>query len=173
MNNSGNLVANMERIKSKIAQNNINLGKPLSLAAIEKFETQHSIILPEDYRQFLLEISNGGDGPPEYRLKVLAETVTEEMQPLQPFPLSNYWVWDDVDDVDEELFDSVYRCGHLYLGTEGCGIDWILIVNSAARGKVWQRSDEGIVPCTPARSFISWYEYWLDGGENWFDGQEQ
>lgn len=71
--------------------------------------------LCEDYRQFLLKVGNGGDGPPEYGLKVLAETVIEEMQPLQPFPLSNSWVWENEDDVDEELFNLVYRCGHLYL----------------------------------------------------------
>lgn len=45
MNNSGDLVARMERIKSKIAQSNIHLGSPLLVADIKNFETQHNITL--------------------------------------------------------------------------------------------------------------------------------
>ncbi|MCP4198521.1 MAG: hypothetical protein GY762_15345 [Proteobacteria bacterium] len=47
-------------------------------------------------------------------------------------------------------------------------MDWILIVTGPEREKVWNRADVGAQPCVPARDFLSWYEYWLDGGKDWY-----
>ncbi len=57
--------------------------------------------------------------------------------------------------------------GHLYLGTEGCGEDWVLVVSGPERGCVWNLSDVGAVPCTPPSDFLEWYERWLDGRSYW------
>ncbi|NET30834.1 MAG: SMI1/KNR4 family protein [Cyanothece sp. SIO1E1] len=167
--NPSSLVASIERIRRKMAQKEIYLGKPLEFSELKSFEARCNILLPEDYRLFLLKIGDGGDGPPEYGLKRLTEAVTGAMQPSQLFPLSNCWVWEDEDELDENLLEAVYRSGFINLGTDGCGEDWILVVSGKAYGTIWQRSDVGVEPCVPIRSFISWYEHWLDGGKNWFD----
>ena len=39
------------------------LNPPLPQSEIEAFETKHHVTLPEDYRQFIAEIGNGGAGP--------------------------------------------------------------------------------------------------------------
>lgn len=35
-----------------------NLNPPLPVEAIREFEAQHALVLPEDYKYFLLEIAN-------------------------------------------------------------------------------------------------------------------
>jgi len=45
------------------AAHDYELQPPLPLSAIEAFEREHGIRLPEDYRYFITEIGNGGAGP--------------------------------------------------------------------------------------------------------------
>lgn len=51
--------------------------------------------------------------------------------------------------------------GSLYLGTDGCGMDWALVVTGPQRGYVWQISEAGITPCRPALTFLAWVSHWL------------
>ena len=60
------------------------------------------------------------------------------------------------------------RHGCIFLGTDGCGMDWILIVNGPERGNVWMVCGEGVLPTVPKRDFLTWYEDWLVGVDNWF-----
>lgn len=45
------------------ASHNYVLNPPLPLCTVVDFEEQHSVRLPDDYRQFITEIGNGGAGP--------------------------------------------------------------------------------------------------------------
>jgi hypothetical protein len=45
---------------------------------------------------------------------------------------------------------------------------WVLIVTGVARGEMWDLGSEGVIPTQPHRDFLSWYEYWLDGGHDYF-----
>lgn len=54
------------------------------------------------------------------------------------------------------------------LGTDGCGMHWILIVNGLERGNVWMAGGEGVTATVPKRDFLTWYENWLTGVDNWF-----
>lgn len=45
---------------------------------------------------------------------------------------------------------------------------WNIIVTGEERGRMWFFTDVGIQPCVPNRGFLSWFEYWLDGNENYF-----
>ncbi len=164
----------IERIRRKLKGRDVQLNPKLNWQDIEEFERRYQIHLPEDYGQFLTEIGNGGGGPPFYGIVSLAESIpgglNQIFRPDLPFPLSNAWTWEDEIDWDKELsplLDEVRYHGHLYLGTNGDGEDWILIITGDERGHVWNRADVGASPCIPGRDFLSWYEYWLDGGDDW------
>ena len=85
----------------------------------------------------------------------------------QAFPLTRHWIWEDDEEDKPELRDAIEH-GRLFLGNDGCAQYWILIVTGSERGQVWQRSDVGVQPCAPRRDFLSWYNYWLDGGDDWW-----
>jgi hypothetical protein len=85
------------------------------------------------------------------------------------FPFSDYWIWEEEEhgaDFKTKLEQIHY--GSLILGTDGCGMYWILIVRGKEKGQIWQISDVGIQPCAPRVTFLDWYEYWLDGGSDWW-----
>jgi len=134
--------------------------------------------LPEGYRQFLLEIGNGGKGPPAYGLMKLGEvrrgfdrSAEEQLAALsRPFPLTAFWIWEAEEPLDEPKRALRARVGDgtLVLGDDGCGMFWHLVVTGPERGQVWQVTGEGAQPCAPRREFLSWVEHWLDGGEDWW-----
>ncbi len=176
------------RIKTKISAKNLTINSQLSETDIARFEARHQIELPEAYRAFLLHIGNGGDGPPEYGIPRLGEIAThktrytdahlracyEEMRFVrEPFPLVENWIWEGETDADDAAISTAQCHGHLYLGTEGCGLNWVLIVTGPERGFVWQIAGEGAQPTIPRRDFLTWYEDWLDGTEpdGWWDSE--
>ena len=55
-------------IKDRIAAQGKRLYSPLTEAEATEFEVKHGITLPEGYRRFLIEVGNGGEGPPGYGL---------------------------------------------------------------------------------------------------------
>lgn len=50
----------------------------------------------------------------------------------------------------------------------GCGQTWNIIVFGKEYGKMWNYTDVGIAPAAPELSFLEWFEFWLDGGEDYF-----
>lgn len=175
--NSGSaedLTVRIERVKRKIAFGDLQLNQPLAENAVLDFEQRHGIRIPEDYRRFVLEIGDGGAAAPPQsgglnRLECTTRSYSgRALRVAELFPLANAWVWEDDDAEDDDLLDRAQYCGHLYLGTNGCSMDWILIVAGAARGEIWQLADVGVQPLAPRRNFLSWYESWLDGNTNWW-----
>jgi hypothetical protein len=177
------------RIKTKMGVKTLMINPPLTEADIARFEAQHRLELPEAYRAFLLQIGNGGDGPPEYGIPKLGKIVTHKTRQTdahlracyqelrfvrEPFPLVQAWVWEDEIDTDETVIHAARCHGHLYLGTEGCGLNWVLIVTGPERGLIWQIADEGAQPTIPRRDFLTWYEDWLDGiaPDGWWDSDD-
>lgn len=142
---------------------------------IKAFEQRHGIRLPEDYRLFLMKVGNGGEGPPYYGLLSLGEvperydrSAADVLKNLhKPFPLTTYWVWEDEQEQKPELHEAINH-GNLVLGTDGCAMYWLLIITGPEHGQIWPRADVGIQPCAPRGEFLSWYEYWLDGGNDWW-----
>ncbi|HZS07059.1 MAG TPA: SMI1/KNR4 family protein [Blastocatellia bacterium] len=61
----------LERLRSAKKRPNVfgaeshgfQLNPPLPESAVIKFEKRHNILLPADYRRFLIELGNGGAGP--------------------------------------------------------------------------------------------------------------
>ncbi len=57
-----------EEIISQLKMSDNSLNHVLTETEVASFEKEHEISLPSDYRNFLLTVGNGGDGPPEYGL---------------------------------------------------------------------------------------------------------
>lgn len=168
----------ISRIADKIKFKGYKLNPVISIQEVERFELQNKITLPNEYRSFITQIGNGGKGPPYYDLLTLNEAFIEtksfnkECEDFlsKGFPLTDCWVWESEENWSEELKErikAVYQ-GILFLGTEGCGQYWTLIISGSLRGQVWNIADVGATPCLPNMSFLEWYEYWLDGGSDWW-----
>ncbi|MET8301155.1 hypothetical protein [Micromonospora sp. NPDC005211] len=70
---------------------------------------------------------------------------------------------------------QVFNDGSVVLGTDGCGMYWLLIVTGLHRGHVWNISSEGAMPfgaevgfTTGDAEFIGWVEHWA-ASKPWFD----
>lgn len=128
--------------------------------AVAAFEAANGITLPEPYRAFVAETANGAVGPPYYGLVPLgapAGANSYEIGPgslARPFPLTEFWLWEDEDNPDEERLAAVGRDGALPLGTDGCGHDYVLVCTGAVRGQVWVVTDVGAGPV--AADFERW-----------------
>jgi len=109
----------------------------LSIRAIQAFEHQHKITLPEDYRYFLHHIGNGGAGP-YYGVLPLRATV-EFCDPSRPFPFPpvgppskravNNWARDK-------------ESGVIAIAHQGCFLYSYLVVKGPSYGTVWNNLDK-------------------------------
>lgn len=170
------LLRRLEEVRKKVRAKNCSLAPPVSPETLTRFEQNLGFTLPPDYRAFIVAIGNGGDGPPECGLLGLGEipddvelTATEALaRASRPFPLRRAWIWEAEDNPSTEKLESVSD-GVVYLGGDGCGANWVLVVRGAAHGQVWLLTDTGAQPCKPKRTFLDWYEQWLEGQESWWE----
>jgi hypothetical protein len=142
---------------------NVELGPPLRDGDVRRFEARNRVVLPDGFRRFLLEIGNGGHGPGHGLQKLDCDAMVDDLS--EPFPLTKPWVWDEDPDADEARIDACFH-GWLELGTEGCGMDWALVVTGDERGRVWNVEGQGAQPCAPGRDFLHWYLLWLTWTES-------
>ncbi|MEV4279027.1 SMI1/KNR4 family protein [Actinoplanes xinjiangensis] len=151
----------------------------LGWPAVHAFEQRHGVVLPEPYRSFVAEVSDGSHaGPPEYGLLALGTLPSDyggdgsRRDLTRPFPLTEPWLWEgDDEEPDEARLASVFDDGSIVLGTDGCGMNWHLVVTGVHRGQVWMVSGEGAMPfghVTGEPGFAGWVRHWA-AGEEWFD----
>ncbi len=163
----------------KMVKRGYLMGPPADESTVAAFEAGAGIELPGDYQRFILEVGNGGEGPPAYGLLPLGATpagdVPDDLQDgysdllSKPFPFVEHWIWDGEEpskEADARL--ETVSHGNLILGHDGCGMYWTLVVSGDQKGRVWQLTDIGIAPCAPSLTFLDWYEYWLEGGDDWW-----
>lgn len=159
----------LERVRKKVASRKLAMNKLADAGEVEGFERRTGVRLPEGYRRFIIEVANGGDGPGGVLLPLRDSMFAEPPSNLRkPFPLADPWIWE----ADEHATpDGIAAAGHgrLFLVEQGCGMYWVLIVSGVARNQVWSATDVGVAPCNPRRDFLSWFEYWLDGGHEWWE----
>ncbi|MFE6828526.1 SMI1/KNR4 family protein [Streptomyces sp. NPDC057690] len=158
----------------------------LGWEAVRAFETKHAVVLPEPYRTFVAEISDGSfQGPPAYGLVGLADVPSDwgddgaRRNLAKPFPLTRQWLWDEEDvpyegEDPEAVVEQVHH-GSVVLGTDGCGMNWHLVVTGPQRGRIWMVTDESAMPfdaesgrTTCAPGFAAWVAHWA-AGKQWFD----
>ncbi len=163
---------------------------PLSEDKLRAFEEKHGIILPDDYRNFLLIVGNGGAGP-DYGLFKLGET--DEGPDFGDFlgdlskPFPHRQAWNDLtgeppdfegeyDSAEEEeyqrqigAFDEIYWNPHIMDGAipichQGCALRLWLVVNGPEKGNIWEdhRADyAGIMPLqTKNHKRVTFYEWY-------------
>ncbi|GHO89406.1 SMI1/KNR4 family protein [Dictyobacter formicarum] len=155
------------------SEHTYELHPPLTPDEVSAFEQQHAIILPEDYRNFLLSIGNGGAGPyyglfPIHMYNWELENVQDNFLAL-PFPHQKAWQPDsdviDTEAVDENhtYFGNYWIQGAMRICHFGCGVYLLLVVTGPERGNIWfddRASDNGIYPAES--NFLTWYETWLE-----------
>ncbi|MEV1069520.1 SMI1/KNR4 family protein [Streptomyces sp. NPDC050263] len=160
-------------------------GSALGREAVRAFEAEHGIVLPEPYRTFVAEISDGSSqGPPEYGMVGPAELPSDwpddmhVRSPGKPFPLTEGWLWEEDEggyDDPEAVIEQVVNHGSIVLGTDGCAMNWHLVVTGPQRGHIWMVTGEGAVPFGPESGattsepgFAGWVKHW-SSGKPWFD----
>ncbi|OEJ95303.1 hypothetical protein [Streptomyces thermolilacinus] len=152
---------------------------PLGQEAVAAWEAEHRVALPEPYRTFAAEVSNGsGLGPAAdgglQPLGWLPDSWPDlgPRQPGEPFPLDAAWVWEDdetVDPDDDPRTDAAYNQGSVVPGSEDGLSFWLLLTAGPRRGEVWMVADVGAVPAPGDRAwgFEEWVRHW-HAGEDWW-----
>ncbi|MEH1899912.1 MAG: SMI1/KNR4 family protein [Nostoc sp.] len=141
----------------------------LSDKDIQVFESRYNITLASEYRNFLLEVGNGGAGP-GYGLSGLSGVENEDIIPeklyqenyeilSKPFLLTE--AWNDLDLIvknntgfianGDAYFDDKFIQGSLTITNYGCGIYAMLVITGEQSGKIWiddRTNDNGIYPAS-------------------------
>ena len=157
------------------------LNPPVRKNVLSRFENKHNIVLPDEYREFLLSIGDGGAGP-GYGLQPMKESLIGYLQqplaPSQPFPYTNadteriihIHLEEKRRGVEVELRHTVLlgTSGYICLSDHGCGERSLLIISGEQRGKVWyayarQGHPQFVGDSRKFRSisFLDWYENWI------------
>ena len=151
------------------------LNPPVKPSVITKFESRHKVSLPNDYREFLTQVGNGGAGPYYGVFKLGEMDDSFDHKPWKgndgfigvlsdPFPHTKAWndlppypeEQDDEETYEAELeaFDQIYWDpkqvnGAIPICHQGCAYRNWLVVTGAEAGNVWEdlRVDEkGLLP---------------------------
>lgn len=158
--------------------------------AIQQFEYVNNIVLPEDYKEFIQIIGNGGAGPGLGILplndnesildpRILSEEGKDKILLSENFPYCNAWNDESFHDALETNADNLDVLRGNYFSTEhisgsicfcnlGCGELFLLVVTGAEAGNVWydgRGNYGGIFPYSYKEkervSFLEWYDIWL------------
>lgn len=133
----------------------------LSKLDIQDFEEKYQIELPDDYRNFLLEIGNGGAGPGYGLLGIDIHSCKDENLDFkylsQPFVLTEEWNDLDLMQASHEEGNPVYFYPNFIQGTilvaeYGCGVEARLVITGSQRGNIWiddRTNEAGIYPLSP------------------------
>ena len=151
------------------------LTPPASEEAIQEFEEQQSIRLPEEYRNFLMFIGNGGAGPYYglYGLKALKEDLSDShgvrlyrvMEEPVIYPKMSEEDWDRASDPEgRRKGEEVHPyAGILPIGSQGCTLMTGIVLAGPYRGQVVYYDEDfcGSPFFVREKGFLSWYERWL------------
>ena len=151
------------------------LNEPLSESEVVAFERKHNIRLPEEYRQFLLKLGNGGAGPnhgilplEQWNDALLMEIdnprvaspkfgILESECPLKhDIKYGENWL--------EELGEVEYGAyqGTISVSHQGCSYFSLLVITGKSRGRIVNIDMDYQPPYfDPHPDFLSWYEDWL------------
>lgn len=150
------------------------LEAPLAVDEVADFERKYGITLPEDYRQFLTQLGNGGAGP-DYGIFPLGEGEEEPLPAIvlenlhQEFALNGAWNDTSLLDTPELYYGYEIMTGAMPISTRGSALDYWLVVSGPRKGEIWfdKRTDGDGVESVKDSSgnpltFGQWYVAWLE-----------
>jgi hypothetical protein len=164
-----------------VKSHRFKLDPPLSEHLIHQFETRYRVTLPNDYRNFLLHMGNGGAGPYYgilpleewddifyFENPVLRDQVLAAPCLLTPaLERETHWC-EQLAGTDWEHRYYETEAWHPYQGTlpicsQGCTYYSVLILNGPERNRVCN-IDQSLQPpqFSPHANFLDWYEDWLN-----------
>lgn len=144
------------------------LNPPASALEVRAFEATQGIVLPTQYRNFLLHVGNGGAGP-AYGVFPLGTCEGEPFDEPMLAALSQEFDPDVAEDwdSDEERSRDVMQ-GAMIISSEGCARWYWLIVSGPNAGEIWYDARTDGAPPEPVLNeesepiaFNEWYESWL------------
>ncbi|WP_175288712.1 SMI1/KNR4 family protein [Flagellimonas eckloniae] len=156
---------------------------PILHENLQQFEEIYQIKFPMEYREFLLNVANGGIGPGngifplERALQYSTNLHLPWLNPTKYNDLFKYYSsMDEGESFDKRMNLILNRIespeldlynrrenGILYIADGGCGTNIFLVVSGTKRGQIWidlNVTEEGY--SFIADDFLSWYEKWLD-----------
>nr|WP_302601053.1 SMI1/KNR4 family protein [uncultured Acetatifactor sp.] len=156
------------------------LAAPASEEQILKFEEQQGIRLPEEFRDFLLHVGNGGAGPYYglYGIRDLGDGLHDshgariyrvQEEPVI-YPKMSDEEWNRMTAPESRQGDSMGKGGeaHPYvgvlpIGSQGCTLMTGLMLAGPYRGQVVYCDEDYCGPpfFVREKGFLSWYERWL------------
>ncbi|MFK7001003.1 SMI1/KNR4 family protein [Flavobacterium oreochromis] len=167
------------------------LSEPATIEEVNEFEKKYNIELPTCYKQFFIEIGNGGlnyekyvignsGAGPDYGIFKLGNTsqfiVDPSLKYLEKDPFFNEnTTYEDWDQIDKELDNAVTDedcdiiignaySSILFIGSSGCASYLGIMLKGKNKGRVIRTYDE-IEYCPEffkETNFLDWYENWLD-----------
>ena len=159
-----------------VRERNIPVGPRLAEPDLVRFEQEHSIRLPEDYRWFLMDVGSCCVGPPHGGLLPLdapwnlwgeAEDWSIRPSLSKPFSFVQTHVWGPNEPSWNYWIENVWS-GCLFLGSDGCVQGYLLVLAGAERGHVWEFTQFGVYTTEPRLTFLSWFVRWAQKtSEQW------
>lgn len=192
----------LDEIKAKISQirsgdfvisarfAELSLNPVVSREEVLRFERANRIALPEDYKQFVQQIGNGGAGPGAGILpldaaasildpRIISDEGRDKIALGKDFPYRAAWNdeafydaleagADNLDTLRGKYFSTEHISGSLCFCDLGCGELFLLVVTGDEAGNVWydgRGTYGGVFPYTYQErmrvGFLEWYDIWL------------
>ncbi|MBO1883813.1 SMI1/KNR4 family protein [Capnocytophaga sp. Marseille-Q4570] len=181
------LLAHPNTLKS-IVPKEVFINPTISEEEVSEIEKRNNIILPKDYREFIIKIGNGCIGPRQGLLSLQESMFDFKLRDnpainlSKPFAYNEKWNedewidaidWDGGERPDDEVLEKYMSTNHitgcLQICHIGHGATYLLVVNGEEYGNMWLdgRIDYGgLKPLLNEKgervSFISWFTEWLD-----------
>ncbi|NDU75807.1 SMI1/KNR4 family protein [Actinomadura sp. DSM 109109] len=144
------------------------LGPPRRLDDIVELEQRFDIRLPETYRNFVLQIGDGGAGPGQglwslrRSIRWADRGVYAPRYLATPFPFTARVPGEYFDELDVDGHHDDLLTGSMIIAEIGQGAYFRLVVTGATRGRIWR--DDVCLPggaLSPGLDFADWYTNWL------------
>jgi hypothetical protein len=184
------MTASLQELRSRISEQN-QAYPPLTQTELKAFEAQHRITLPAEYRECLLQVSNGADQAfslgqidSGYDFAEWHENDDLVGELSKPFPYTS--AWNDLTGLPDDDFDNdddIHRAaweearesfedrywgpldGAVPIAHLGCAIRHWLVVTGSERGSIWEdnrASYLGLKPLLNSDGSRMNYREWLD-----------